>query len=123
MFKIREEQIKVFEATQARRFEDRVIRFLQDEFADAAESSPEELRPQVASQIAKATSYGLKSEQEAVTYVVTAWLLGSDFDEKYQEAREVLADAESPPEVKAEWLAEWGPAKAQEIVEEGALEV
>jgi len=116
--KIRKQQFDVLNQQQEADYELRLTRFLRMQFADAAAEPVEKLRPEVAGQIAKARRYGLLTEQEVASYVISAWLLGQDFDKEFPAAQEVLT-APVSGNVKACFLEQW----TQELFEklEGSL--
>jgi hypothetical protein len=105
--KIRAEQLDALATPQAELFEERLARFLCEQFPEAADEPPDELRAAVREQSAKADSYGLKTERQAAVYVTCAWLFGPDFDTEFPAALEMLASGEYPPEDKADWLERW----------------
>lgn len=49
-----------------------------------------QLYGEIQGQCARAASYGLVSEFDVARYVVTAWMLGADFDEQLPAVRELL---------------------------------
>lgn len=104
--KIRKEQLDALNRKQAADYELRVTRFLRQQFADATQEPEEQLRLQVAAQIVKARGYGLVTEQEVASYVVSAWLLGQHFDTEFPAAQEVLT-APISGNMKACFLEEW----------------
>ena len=55
-------------------------------------------------QVAKARRHGLSSELDLARYVITAWLLGPDFDTRFPAMAEVLASKRLGPSQKAEAL-------------------
>lgn len=108
--KIREDQLRALAAPQAERFEARLADFLREQFPEAAEEPPDELRAAVRAQAEKAEAYGLLTERQAAAYVACAWLLGPDFDTEFPAAVEVLGSPERSPDEKADWLGEWTEA-------------
>jgi hypothetical protein len=52
-------------------------------------------------QYAKATGYGFRSEREIARYLLTAWLLGSDFDKRYPAMAGILLNRAVPPAQRA----------------------
>jgi hypothetical protein len=60
----------------------------------------------VRQQINRARGYGLESEYEVSVYVVCAYLLGKDFDDRFSEARTLL-NSETTGREKAHWLRCW----------------
>jgi len=107
MLKIRKEQMDAFSSPMGEQFEDALVAFLREEFLDARAESPATLEPGVREQIERARSYGLQSGAHIATYVVTAWLLGQEFDTKFPAARDTLNSTLHSPDDKAEWLADW----------------
>ena len=104
MFQLREQHMQ---AIGRNIFVDRVTKFLIEEFPEAGDMDHSELGDEVARQVRKAESYGLHTERQAVKYVVTAWMMGTDFDTKFDATRGVLPSEQFTADEKAEWLEEW----------------
>lgn len=68
-------------------------------------------------QCAKARSYGLKSELEIGRYVISAWLLGSDFDERFPSINEYLRTTRLTPSQKAEAIERIATAVLSELLQ------
>ena len=111
--KVRSEQIAALDQHQSRDYELRLTKFLQEQFADAASEPADMLLPEVAAQIQRARGYGLLSENEIANYVISAWLLGKDFDQEFPAAKQVLR-APISGNMKAHFLEQW----AKQIFEE-----
>jgi hypothetical protein len=77
---------------------------LLESFEEARRIPIEDLNATVLEQLRKAERYGLVSEQQAATFVMTAWLLGSDFDMLFPAVRERLSDPRLSQRTKAKWL-------------------
>lgn len=107
LLKLRPAQMRAFAQASDERFVDRTALFLQSEFADARQEPRASLKPFVADQIARARRHGFTTEIQLVTYVVTAWLLGSTFDEEFPAIRETLASPTMSPADKSTWLSEF----------------
>jgi hypothetical protein len=107
LLKIREDQLEALAAPSAEAFAERLARFLCEQFPEASEEPPAELRAAVGGQAERARGYGLTTERQAAVYVTCAWLLGPDFDAEFPAAREMLGTDEYPPEDKADWLERW----------------
>ena len=84
---------------------------LLDRIVDILCATHPDARPQLISepgrrvlreQYGKANGYGLSSELDAARYVITAWLLGTDFDTRFPAMQEILRDASLSPERKAD---------------------
>jgi len=91
-------------------FVERAVSFLYENFPESLDEDPRELTETVGAQLEKADSYGLITEQQAMTYITSAWLLGTDFDTEFPAAQQTLAAKEFSPDEKADWLAEWTEA-------------
>ncbi len=102
--KIREAQANALGDMVEKSFEDRVVSYLQGSFDDARLADPEFLRSGVREQAVRAEGYGLETEQEIVTYVVAAWILGADFDRRVVGMQEVLTSDRLPPATKAHFV-------------------
>jgi hypothetical protein len=66
-------------------------------------ASPEGLA-QLREQHKRANAYGLTSELEVARYVITAWLLGADFNERFPAMKEVLETQALSPAQKGDAL-------------------
>ena len=98
--------MKAFGNDQRGQFEKRMCKFLRKQFPEAKEIEKDEFLEEVRLQVDKSFSYGLESEKEVGTYLVAAWVLGANFDEKFPGALEILSkDCES--EGKRASLANW----------------
>lgn len=75
-----------------------------DPAATRAELSSAQGEAALRSQIAAARRHGMASELDIARYVITAWLLGPDFDTRFPAMAEVLASARLTPSQKAEAL-------------------
>ena len=53
-------------------------------------------------QCRKAAGYGLTAELEIARYVIAAWLLGADFDTRFEAIAQILATDRMSPAGKAE---------------------
>ncbi|HRI66252.1 MAG TPA: DUF4123 domain-containing protein [Polyangium sp.] len=107
LLKLRPAQMRAFAQASDERFVDRTTLFLQSEFPDARKQSRGTLKMGVADQIAKARLHGFTTEIQLVTYVVTAWLLGENFDEEFPAVKETLASPVMSPSDKATWLSQF----------------
>lgn len=107
LLKLRPAQMRAFAQASDDRFVDRTTLFLQSEFPDARRESRAMLKSGVSEQIARARDHGFTTEIQLVTYVVTAWLLGSTFDEEFPAVKETLASPVMSPGDKAAWLSQF----------------
>jgi|GEM_PF-6132027 hypothetical protein len=102
-FKIGERTHTAFREDAERRYIASVVAFLKKNFPELAEEEPEKLASFATAMVNKAKGYGLGTKRDAAFYVITARLLGQDFDEKHERARRVLAAPLPGPE-KADLL-------------------
>ena len=87
------------------RFERRLTQILVDADPRAVEAmSSEDGRTVLRGQCATARGYGLTSELEIARYVITAWLMGLDFDTRFPAMEEILNSDKLTPAHKAEAL-------------------
>jgi len=98
-------------------FQNRVIDFLHSSFPDSVQMEQAELREGVAFMLEKATHYGLQTEIDQVNYVVTAYLLGLNFDTEMPAATEILTDKYLSGTQKADWLQQWTQQLFQVLAE------
>lgn len=63
-----------------------------------------ELFEKIQMQCARAALYGFVSELDVARYVISAWILGADFDERFAAAREILVSQNLTPTQKSEAL-------------------
>jgi hypothetical protein len=103
---IRKEQLAFLAEQQGHSYALRLTKFLQLQFPDAGQEPTDKLLPEVAAQIKNAQNYGLLTEQDIAHYVISAWLLGKNFDHEFPAAQEVLA-APISAEMKVHFLEHW----------------
>ena len=85
------------------RFLDRVTHLLGEHYPAAKEAlSTAKVREILRQQYNKAIKYGLRSELDVARYIITAWLLGIDFDTRFKAMNEFLTSPELTPTQKAE---------------------
>lgn len=84
----------------------RLVSFLRSRYPRAAKLPDGGLRSVVDELVDKALQYDLRTEQQGAKYVLTAWLCGVKFDERFADARQVLT-AELEPEEKVKNLEFW----------------
>ena len=80
-----------FDELARRRFESRLTRLI-IEASPSAEGQIDTREGQqvLREQCQRAARYGLSAEIDVARYVVTAWLLGADFDERFPAMAEIL---------------------------------
>ncbi len=81
----------------------RVTTILLDTMPDAYDTlhTPEG-RGVLQAQYDKALTYGFRSELDVGRYLITAWLLGVDFDQRFPAISEILATSTLTPSQKAD---------------------
>jgi hypothetical protein len=73
---------------------DDILQVLIDSYPDkAAVFSSSAAKTVVLEQMKKADGYGIESELDIGRYVITAWLMGRDFDTKYPTMNSILVSA------------------------------
>ncbi|MDI3284188.1 DUF4123 domain-containing protein [Polyangium sp. 15x6] len=108
LYKLRPAQMRAFSKASEERFTDRTVNFLQTQFPDAREEPRPSLKYFVAEQIDRArTLHGFTTELELVTYVITAWALGGDFDTAMPAVAETLAAKHLSSGDKAAWISDF----------------
>lgn len=103
---VRVDQISAMSCVPGAEFVKQIASLLRDYFDDAANEDSEALLAVSQRQVQKAAGYGLDSQGAAASYVITAWIMGEDFDAEFEAASTQLQSAESQ-EHKAFWLGEW----------------
>lgn len=88
-------------------FLERAVKFLYQNFPESKKENPDELTEMVGAQLDKAESHGLETEQQAMIFITSSWLLGPNFDKEFPSAKDTLNSKTLSPEKKADWLAEW----------------
>ena len=101
MLKIRETQVE-----QLAPFRRRMRDLLRQHFADARAMSARKLDAAISRQTRAARSHGLWTERQLAVYILTAFLLGEEFDTRFPAAGSVL-DSTLPPDAKVGWLEQW----------------
>jgi len=103
-FRLSGEQI---EALSRLLFESRLIELISREQPDArAELESPSGREELRRQCGKAQRYGLTRSADVARYVITAWLMGPDFDETFGAMREVLQSRELNAAQKAQEISQ-----------------
>jgi hypothetical protein len=106
-FKISDRQLAAFRENAERRYISSVASFLQSNVPEAAKDEPEALTAFVSSMVDKAKGYGLASQHDVAVYATTAYLLGENFEDQFEDhfdpAHRVLSSSLPGPD-KAEWL-------------------
>ena len=88
-------------------FSVRLAESLARQFSDAAKVPRETLVDGIGQQIDTARAYGLTTERQLYDYVVSAWMLGGNFDTRFPAAKRVLNADDYSPNEKTRWLKQW----------------
>ncbi len=84
------------------RFQQRLVDLLLESVPDSrGVIETAEGRKVLGEQCAKARRYGMAAELDVASYVITAWLLGLDFDTRFPAMSEVLSSDQMTPSQKA----------------------
>ena len=105
--KILREQIETLNSLDQERFVDKLFEYLRRHVPDAGQGKEEVLRQALSEEIEKARMYDLVTEQEVATFVMTSWLLGRDFVDRFPAAKTVLNSPAYSADEKADWLSRW----------------
>lgn len=93
--KIRKEQMDALGAKKAKRFEDRLVAHIQDEYPDVVFDMPEaQVRDRVRACLERARRYDMQTEEDLAAFTELDFELGECFDEQQQWAAEVVNDRE-----------------------------
>jgi hypothetical protein len=86
-------------------FVDRMRSVLLEAFPEQIRAVPSaELSAEILRQARRAEAYGLTSELSAATFVLTAWMLGLDFDTRFEDVQRTLASTWLTQDQKSSWL-------------------
>jgi hypothetical protein len=88
-------------------FEDRLVLFVQAHCKGAEEIPRAGVHQVVHSLLERATSHGLTTERQMATYVVTGWVLGTEFASTFPHIRCMLDDKSIGAEAKTRQLMEY----------------
>ena len=92
-----------------RHLENQIREILLTHFPDAAAVPDAEMARSIRRQISQAERYGFITHQDIATYVISAWLLGEDFDTSFPAAQRILMGQEDAEE-RSTQLAIWTTA-------------
>ena len=107
MLTIRKDQMAALATPSISVFLERAVSFLYENFPESLDEDPGELTEAAGGQLERAESYGLVTEQQAMTYITSAWLLGPEFDKEFPAAKETLVSEDFSPDEKKVWLSDW----------------
>lgn len=107
MLRMRPDQFAHLEACQEARFLDRVASFLRAEYPQARKIPPGDLFLFVLGQVEQARLHGFRNEDHLVTFTLTGWLLGPDFEDRFPAAGHMLRSTSYSLDMKARWLSAW----------------
>lgn len=86
-------------------FERRLLGIIRRNYGHpSADFSDEDLKKEIWQQVERAHQYGLKDELSAATFVLTAWLLGVNFDQRIPAIMQILNASELSSASKAQSL-------------------
>jgi hypothetical protein len=100
-------------------YAERMRHFLNVQFPESKEIPPEVLDPQILELTERAACYKLILQTQVAPFIVAAWIMGLDFDEKFLAVKQVLEDLDMDSGAKAEWLWQFLD-RSVGILEEGA---
>ncbi|MBX3411225.1 MAG: hypothetical protein KF708_00805 [Pirellulales bacterium] len=107
MFRLRPEHMQAMSQVVRELFDERVMAHLREDLPEIVEGlSDDELRPRIERARRRAKQHGLETQQQAVSYIDTCFLLGDDFeqDRRHLWAARLLRDDSRSPAEKADEL-------------------
>ncbi|QHT65638.1 hypothetical protein GXP67_02630 [Rhodocytophaga rosea] len=88
-------------------FKSRLVDFLHESFPDSKATPVAEMKKTIHTVLQKAIGYGLDNEADLAAYVITAYVLGENFDQEIPEAKQLLQDTGYTSNQKANQLETW----------------
>jgi hypothetical protein len=102
-------------------FKSRLVDFLHESFPESKEAPVTEMKKTIHTVLQKAIHYGLDNEADLAIYVITAYVLGENFDEDVPEAGKFLQDTGYTSNQKANQLEAWTRQVMQTLEEDEEL--
>jgi hypothetical protein len=88
-------------------FKSRLVDFLHESFPESKAAPVAEMKKTIHTVLQKAIGYGLDNEADLAAYVITAYVLGENFDQEIPEAKQLLQDTGYTSNQKATQLETW----------------
>ncbi|UFS70706.1 hypothetical protein LPW11_00610 [Geomonas sp. RF6] len=85
-------------------YAERMRLFLNEHFPESREIPKDELEREILELTERAASHQLILETHVAPFIVAAWIMGLDFDDRFHSVKDVLNDLELGSDAKAEWL-------------------
>lgn len=104
---IKNQQFDAFVNPNKKEFIKRMMSLLREEFESAAQIPDDEFKAIITNQIKRANNYGVKIETNIAKYIITAFLMGIDFDKNFTGARKILDNNTVDETNKISSLEEW----------------
>jgi hypothetical protein len=92
MFLIKNSQLETLSAIGREEFIKKMMKLLRDNFVDVRSIPMHVLHDKISVQIENAKGYGLTLTQTFASYIVTAFVLGENFDKDVPKAHEILTN-------------------------------
>lgn len=89
------------------RFLERMRAFFENKFLEYRDVSDTTHRRRTRALMSRARDYGLETEVQIASYLVTAWIAGEDFDTARRTASMILSSSDHTPEQKTKRLIQW----------------
>ncbi|HEX8529519.1 MAG TPA: hypothetical protein VF646_05830, partial [Cytophagales bacterium] len=102
-------------------FKRRLVDFLHQSFPESRSVPATQLNQRLDKVLRKAVGYGLDNEADLATYVITAYVLGEDFDVEVTEAGQILRNPRYTSNQKAQQLESWTRQVMQALEEDDSL--
>jgi uncharacterized protein YpuA (DUF1002 family) len=90
MLTIYKTQLSILSDAKKEEFIQKMASLLRSEIEEVAELNDIELKHEIEKQISKAKQYGLNLNSSLTTYIITAFLMGENFDTDFNRANEIL---------------------------------
>ncbi len=100
-------QFETFSNLNKNLFIKRIIALLRTEFESASEIPDDEFKVAITNQIEMANQYGIQIQSNIAKYIITAFLMGEEFDKNFEGARKILENNSFDENEKIASLEEW----------------
>ena len=116
MINLKKEQLT---AVSKRRYASKMRRFLNEAFEESLLIPAVDMEATILEQTDKAATYGITAEDDLAAYLSCSWLMGTDFDQKFNTIQAVLLQQSLSGPEKAQAL--WNFTESSFTLLSGAL--
>jgi len=107
MYVINDDQLAALGTPEKDALAGKMMLVLRGKFAQANELADAEFKESIALQIERALYYGITIERNIALYIVTAFLMGENFDTEFKAVQHFLPDPNLDETTKANALEQW----------------